>query len=228
MFFQGDKSQICDNLSCRTPNKPGIFFAGPALEGTECGNSKWCEGGKCVSENPIRTTTIKPKPSYGPWKVTNCKSNCIKYGKGYQAKRRFCNEPGSTCDGASSAISLCDDRRICSTRQTVMEFGSQKCKEFSQKIPQVDASGFGLQASYDNLKLWMACAIFCKRKNSTAYFTPRVELNELGVSGYFPDGTFCHREGKENFYCIQHHCLPEVITICNTFSSTKNLFFSEH
>lgn len=28
---------ICENLQCETPNRPGYYFAGPALEGTTCG-----------------------------------------------------------------------------------------------------------------------------------------------------------------------------------------------
>lgn len=56
----------------------------------------------------------------------------------------------------------------------------------------------------------MGCAIFCKRADSGSFYTPRIELNDLGVSPYFPDGTWCHREGSLNYYCLQHHCLPEV------------------
>lgn len=57
----------------------------------------------------------------------------------------------------------------------------------------------------------MGCSIFCKRKDTGGFFTPRIELNDLGVSPYFPDGTWCHNSGKENYYCLQNHCLPEVI-----------------
>lgn len=59
-------------------------------------------------------------------------------------------------------------------------------------------------------RLWMACSIFCKRKDTGAFYTPRMELNDLGVDPYFPDGTLCHTEGKKKYYCLQHHCLPEV------------------
>lgn len=56
----------------------------------------------------------------------------------------------------------------------------------------------------------MACAIFCKRKDTDMYYTPRIELNDLGTDPYFPDGTWCHNDGLINYYCLQHHCLPEV------------------
>lgn len=209
--MNGRQSTVCDNLHCRTPNKPGFFFAGPALQGTECGYEKWCEGGTCVNRKIITTTTHKPKvPMWGSWKTSNCKSECIKYGKGYQVKRRFCNQP-DLCIGPSLSVGLCNDSSLCSTKKSIMDYGTQKCKEFSRKVHSIDSSGFGLQASYDNLRLWMPCVIFCKRKNTSSYYTPRLELNDLGIDPYYPDGTLCHREQNENFYCIQHHCLPEVI-----------------
>lgn len=209
-FTNGALANICDNLHCRSVNKPGIFFAGPALQGTECGAGKWCEGGTCVNKKILSTTTMKPKPIWGEWKVSNCRSTCIKHGKGFQTKQRACSEPRGGCEGSSSSVAIYDDRRLCQKRKTTMEYGTQMCKEFSRIIPQIDINGHALQASYDQLRLWAPCAIFCKRKNSLGYFAPRVELNEKGISGYYPDGTFCHREGDENFYCVQNHCLPEV------------------
>lgn len=68
----------------------------------------------------------------------------------------------------------------------------------------------------------MGCTIFCKKTESKTFYTPRIELNDLGVSPYFPDGTWCHHENNMNYYCIQHHCLPEVCSVlCFKFFSTK-------
>jgi hypothetical protein len=33
-------STICYNLQCKTPHRSGYYFAGPALDGTKCGNKK--------------------------------------------------------------------------------------------------------------------------------------------------------------------------------------------
>lgn len=30
-------SEICNNLQCKTPRRSGYYYAGPALEGTDCG-----------------------------------------------------------------------------------------------------------------------------------------------------------------------------------------------
>lgn len=35
-----DVRDICQNIRCRTPHRTGFYFAGPALEGTDCGDSK--------------------------------------------------------------------------------------------------------------------------------------------------------------------------------------------
>lgn len=42
---------ICYNLQCKTPHKSGFYFAGPALDGTQCGNGK-------VTKCPIMHRTL--------------------------------------------------------------------------------------------------------------------------------------------------------------------------
>jgi hypothetical protein len=74
----------------------------------------------------------------------------------------------------------------------------------------LDEMGQGMQAPHEANRLWMGCAIFCKRKGTNLFYTPRLELNDLGMDAYLPDGTWCHREDNQNYYCMQHHCLPEV------------------
>lgn len=34
----GTLNDICQQLQCKTPHRSGYYFAGPALEGTDCGN----------------------------------------------------------------------------------------------------------------------------------------------------------------------------------------------
>ena len=66
-------------------------------------------------------------------------------------------------------------------------------------------------------RLWMACAVFCRRKDTGSFYTPRVELNDLGADPYFPDGTWCHKDGNKQYYCLHHHCLPEVLIYSNIY-----------
>ncbi|XP_063825943.1 uncharacterized protein LOC135075430 [Ostrinia nubilalis] len=55
----------------------------------------------------------------------------------------------------------------------------------------------------------MGCAVFCRRAAGGGFYAPRVELNDAGLDPYFPDGTWCHHDGTQDYYCLQHHCLPE-------------------
>lgn len=61
-------------------------------------------------------------------------------------------------------------------------------------------------------RLWTACAIFCKRKGSDTFYSPRLDLNDLKVDPYFPDGTWCHTSGKQSYYCLEHLCLPDGVS----------------
>lgn len=135
--------------------------------------------------------------------------------KGYRLKKRHCNSPDPVntdegCEGVAYTVSLCDDDELCPQRKHVIDYAAKKCQEFSIKLPQLDGDGLGLQAPHESNRLWMACAIFCRRKDTGSYYTPRVDLNDIGLNPYFPDGTWCHKEGSENYYCLHHHCLPEV------------------
>ncbi|CAH2050238.1 unnamed protein product, partial [Iphiclides podalirius] len=58
-------------------------------------------------------------------------------------------------------------------------------------------------------RMWMGCAIFCRRAAGGGFYAPRVELNAAGLDPYFPDGTWCHNDGATDYFCLQHHCLPE-------------------
>lgn len=130
-FVNGDFSQVCENLHCRTPNRVGFFFAGPALPGTICGNGKWCDGGKCqLKKNIITATSTTARPK----QTGLCKSECLKYGKGTQKTQRYSEN--------DIVINVCDDSKTCKNRKTVVAYGTQKCKEFSEKVPEIDGKRF--------------------------------------------------------------------------------------
>lgn len=157
---------------------------------------------------------------WGDWVEEDCHSGCILKSKGSRKRHRSCNNPspfksGEDCEGLSFDVSLCDDREICNVNRylTANDYATMKCGEFSQLIPELDGSSAssGLQAMYEEQRLWVPCAIFCRRKDIPVYYSPRLDLNDLGRThdAYFPDGTFCHNDGGQNFYCLHHHCLPE-------------------
>ncbi|XP_048510631.1 A disintegrin and metalloproteinase with thrombospondin motifs adt-2-like isoform X2 [Athalia rosae] len=211
-------SQACQSLQCKSPHRSGYYFAGPALDGTYCAEGRECRGGDCLPLLQISTvgeSTAIIKGGWGGWTEEACHSGCIKGSQGAQVRRRSCNNPlprntATGCEGMGYDVSLCRDDGLCTKkRTTASEYGTLKCSEFSKRIPELDSQGSGLQAPHEPGRPWMACAIFCRRKDGSAYYTPRIELNDLGLDPYFPDGTWCHADRDENYYCRQHHCLPD-------------------
>ncbi|KAI4500889.1 hypothetical protein M0802_004100 [Mischocyttarus mexicanus] len=216
--------EICQALQCKTPHRSGYYFAGPALDGTKCAIGRECRAGKCL---PAFQITAGPGPSNGDpfineggwsdWKIGPCSSGCLQKSKGARQRYRICNDPmpinneaAGGCQGFHLDVQLCKDDTLCKKkRRTITEFATIKCTEFSEVLPELDAKGRGLQAIHESERPWMACSIFCRRKDIMSYYTPRIELNDLGLDPYFPDGTWCHQEGGQNYFCRQHHCLPE-------------------
>lgn len=217
---------ICYSLQCKTPHRSGYYFAGPALDGTECGTKQYCFGGECVNKIPPKPPSIVPG-GWSPWKTGVCTSGCLFKSRGSVEKNRNCNNPAPVnsdkgCEGSSYEKGFCDDRKVCARqkRSSASQYASERCTKFAALLPQLDKTGSGLQAPHEEARLWMGCAIFCRRSDSGSYYTPRIELNDLGVSPYFPDGTWCHNDKTGQYYCLQHHCLPESFE----FTKSSNLF----
>ncbi|XP_013194658.2 A disintegrin and metalloproteinase with thrombospondin motifs adt-2 [Amyelois transitella] len=215
----------CEQLACRSPHRAGFYHAGPALPGTPCGPNLWCQGGECVpSHDPpsspkpasINITTSGGSPGvlgvggWGGWKEATCQSGCTLHSRGFRERRRTC-QAAAGCEGAAYDVTLCDDTKICGkkTRVSAGELASRKCGAFAAKVPTLDPRGGGLQAPHDPTRMWMGCAVFCRRASGGGFYAPRVELNDAGLEPYFPDGTWCHHDGSQDYYCLQHHCLPE-------------------
>lgn len=199
-------SSVCHNLHCRTPNASSdegveIFFAGPALTGTKCGKDKWCDGGDCVESTSLEDSSeLYDEVDFEPPK---CESACLADSKGIEVKRKI--------EGRTNYFEdkkLCNDEQICSSRRSVIFYGTAKCQEFSRSVDVIDPNGYGLQGAFNGKDFSMSCSIYCKRTNSSFYFSPRVQLNAIGLNPYYPDGTLCHRDGSSKYYCINAHCLP--------------------
>ncbi|XP_033324352.2 ADAMTS metallopeptidase stall [Megalopta genalis] len=214
----------CEALQCKTPHRSGYYIAGPALDGTYCAPGKECRGGECKNALQIVSGTDPYGPQlpqarpvgWSEWIPGACSSGCLLKSSGARSRRRFCNSPTpenaeTDCQGPRYDVVLCRDDKLCSKkkRRSSVDFATLRCAEFSESLPELDGKGGGLQAPHEPERPWMACAIFCRRKDIASYYTPRVELNDLGLDPYYPDGTWCHAEQGQNYFCRQHHCLPE-------------------
>ncbi|XP_014474312.1 PREDICTED: A disintegrin and metalloproteinase with thrombospondin motifs 14 [Dinoponera quadriceps] len=194
--------QACQSLQCGTPRRSGYYFAGPALDGTHCAAGRECRGGECVR--------VRKDGSWSEWEEGPCTSGCLQRSKGTRVRQRVCEYRTGSCKGPHRDVLLCKDEKLCKKkRHTAGEFATLKCGIFSDSLAELDGTAKGLQASHEPDKPWMACAVFCRRRDIAAYYAPRAELNDFGLDPYFPDGTWCHAEEGRDYYCRQHHCLPE-------------------
>ncbi|CAK1601860.1 unnamed protein product [Parnassius mnemosyne] len=212
---QDASTSHCAQLVCRSPHRVGFYYAGPALPGTPCGLRKWCQGGECVAAEPLSdaetpVTVSGTADGWSEWRAGACRSGCTARSRGARERRRSCAK-GSVCEGTAYDVMLCDDTKECGKKRRVSanELAARRCGEYAARLPALDARGGGLQAPHDPTRMWMGCAIFCRRAAGGGFYAPRVELNTAGLDPYFPDGTWCHNDGSQDYYCLQHHCLPE-------------------
>ncbi|XP_067212076.1 A disintegrin and metalloproteinase with thrombospondin motifs adt-2-like isoform X2 [Linepithema humile] len=211
---------ICQNLQCETPHKNKSYFSGRALNGTHCALGKECRGGECVPIiEPPYIFKYCEDDNWSEWKEDSCKSSCLKESKGVLVKRRSCEHKAhrtANCIGLYHNMVICDDILLCTEeRWSIDEITYTKCRKFNKFAKDANLTGKlsvnlpGRQYSHDAKEPWIACTIYCRKKKSSDYYAPRQEMLNIGVDPYFPDGTLCHKKDGQNYYCRQHHCLPE-------------------
>ncbi|XP_067204169.1 A disintegrin and metalloproteinase with thrombospondin motifs adt-2-like [Linepithema humile] len=215
---------ICKSLQCETPHKSRHYFTGPALEGTNCALKKECRGGECVPiSEPPYILKYYENDNWSEWKEDTCQSSCLVKSKGVKVKRRSCkhgSNRSASCKGPYYDVVLCDDSLLCTEKRkridSHIEIKCERVNYFAKKNNftmtfelYIDIEP-GWQAAHDNEKPWKACTIHCRLKNSSTLYAPRLEMINFNMVPYFPDGTWCHKEDGENYYCRQHYCLPET------------------
>ncbi|XP_012227290.1 A disintegrin and metalloproteinase with thrombospondin motifs 2-like [Linepithema humile] len=211
---------ICQILQCEMHDRDNEYiFAGPALDGTYCAMGKECRGGECVPVlEPPYIFKYCEEDNWSEWKKGSCQSSCLEKSKGAMIKRRSCKHGTNrtaNCGGPYYDVDLCIDVLVCiKNRITIAEYTRKKCNHFSGDAAHVTTinikNGTGRQVPHDIKKPWMACIVFCQQKRSSDFNeNSYLEMLDYGYDPYFPDGTLCHNEGGQNYYCRQHYCLPE-------------------
>jgi len=226
-----DYKDMCYSIKCRTPKREGYYRAGPALEGTACaeGNTMWCRRGQCV---PNDKATVEVNPgTWSDWKHSSCQSGCLPQSLGYRTKRRTCQRGRlvhtlAGCRGPTTGMDFCKDDNICPTRKDTDKYASEQCAIFSSYVKGIDKNGIGVQVQYSKTRLWQSCAIYCKRSDTGQWYTPRLELNDLPISPYFPDGTFCHQDGGTKYYCQKNTCLEEDSRVAKQDTPDLDVLFN--
>ncbi|KAG8329988.1 metalloendopeptidase activity protein [Homalodisca vitripennis] len=197
---------LCRDLHCHRDRY--TWTSHPALEGTACGENKWCRGGRCV----VRGLTSQPATAvvdggWGPWEsYSECASGCLQGegggggSTGIMFAHRQCNSPrpengGNGCVGSDRKYQTCFTNQCENVpKTTVRDFADEVC--LRARDVDFDLVGTGLQKmSSDGEE---ACTVWCYKRNG----------GSKSRGWTFPDGTACHthQNQKQNQYCINGIC----------------------
>ncbi|VDM45601.1 unnamed protein product [Toxocara canis] len=198
---------ICYMMWCGQTTFGRIITSHPALEGTFCGPSKWCELGRCVpwpgtQALPKHQLPVRVDGQWSGWGGASCSScSCpsLVGAIGVTVEVRTCSNPypsngGLECVGATSRALVCS-RRCSGQMKTVDQYISEKCSEHKQLKNDRELTGTGSQL---NRYPQRACKVFCDV--SIMYGSQR---NYRFFGDNLPNGAPCGN-GR---YCLDGECL---------------------
>ncbi|XP_071454884.1 A disintegrin and metalloproteinase with thrombospondin motifs adt-2-like [Hetaerina americana] len=200
---------VCRDLQCRR-DRFTWASSHPALEGTDCGITKWCRGGQCVDRSPQILKGLNDIPveeGWSPW--TECASACLRPSPG---------RPHSGSTGISYSTQKCNSLRrkrgyrhcqgsrrryrTCRANQcanvpamSVLDYAIDVCSR-GQEVDE-SMTGSGSQRLSSNPV--EACTVWCFQKNGG--------YKSRGWT--FPDGTACLTKNYNRSspsYCIDGAC----------------------
>ncbi|KAK7595026.1 hypothetical protein V9T40_001459 [Parthenolecanium corni] len=204
--------EVCKDVQCSRDHYN--WNSHPALEGTVCGNNKWCRSGRCIEKG---LTVLEA--GYAPHQIVNggwsgwspyseCASSCLHDDSGHLSNgsigimiaSRRCNNPrpengGEMCSGNDQKYKTCSAIQCQKVAKvTVKEFSNEVCKRASEVDP--DLNGIGQQRISSDPE--EACKVWCQKFGGG--------FKSRGWS--YPDGTLCHvkRHNKKTTYCIRGSC----------------------
>uniref|UniRef100_T1KD58 Peptidase M12B domain-containing protein n=1 Tax=Tetranychus urticae TaxID=32264 RepID=T1KD58_TETUR len=151
------ESDVCRLLRCDTGTARNIaaYHAHPALEGTRCGEDKWCREGKCVvKSNLIETAeskiiissnvvtipgpeTLQDEPKKQLWSdwstFTQCTSDCVVKGHlkpiGVMVSVRTCNTPSLSASKSLNSSETMTSTIATTTASTMTTSSLQKSND---------------------------------------------------------------------------------------------------
>ncbi|CAH3034862.1 unnamed protein product [Porites lobata] len=181
----------------------------PALEGTKCGENKWCRLGKCVSVDDRDTTIPLPRPTikpvHGGWSrwsdLSECSRSC---GVGVQFKTRKCNNPvpkhnGRPCEGENIKFELCNTMDCPGKLLTFEETRKEQC---IRRAPLKSPTTAAVWSSYDLYSANIDCDFekgLCGWTNNPSDdFDWRRRSGRTPTAGTGP--SFDHTKGRRGHY----------------------------
>uniref|UniRef100_A0A915A669 Peptidase M12B domain-containing protein n=1 Tax=Parascaris univalens TaxID=6257 RepID=A0A915A669_PARUN len=198
---------ICYMMWCGQTSFGRIITSHPALEGTFCAPSKWCELGRCVpwpgtKVSPTHQLPMKVDGQWSGWSGASCETcSCPSLYKaiGVTIEIRTCSNPfpangGLECVGASSRAIVCS-RRCSGQLKTVNQYITERCSEHKKLKNDRELTGTGSQL---NRYPQRACKVFCDVSN-----THGSQRNYRFFGDSLPNGAPC---GNDR-YCLDGECL---------------------
>ncbi|NXM53610.1 ATS7 metalloproteinase, partial [Illadopsis cleaveri] len=213
--FCDDMDSVCSTLWCTVGNTCHSKLDA-AVDGTACGDSKWCFNGECV---PVG---FRPQPIDGAWGSWSSWASCSRScGAGVQSAERHCSHPtpkygGRYCLGERKRFRICNVRR---------------CPPDRPSFRQVQCSQFNPMPYKGKLYKWTPvpnnlnpCELHCRPEHE--YFAEK--LRDAVVDGtpcYDSDGSrdvcingICKNVGCD--YEIDSHAVEDRCGVCHGDGST--------
>ncbi|XP_041031299.1 A disintegrin and metalloproteinase with thrombospondin motifs 7 [Carcharodon carcharias] len=186
--FCDNMDSVCNTLWCTVGNTCHSKLDA-AVDGTKCGENKWCFDGDCIPTDQRPESTNGNWGAWGSW--SSCSRTC---SAGIQSAERHCNNPtpkygGSYCLGERKRF------RICNIKACISD---------SPSFRQIQCSQFDTMPYKGKLHKWTPVL---SRINPC-------ELHCRPVDGYFSekmldaviDGTPCFEGNSSRDMCINGIC----------------------
>ncbi|NXP59253.1 ATS7 metalloproteinase, partial [Chloropsis cyanopogon] len=186
--FCDGMDSVCSTLWCTVGNTCHSKLDA-AVDGTACGESKWCFNGECV---PVG---FRPEPIDGGWGSWSSWAPCSRScGAGVQSAERHCSHPtpkygGRYCLGERKRFRICNVRR---------------CPPDGPSFRQLQCSQFNPMLYKGKLYKWTPvpnsinpCELHCRPEHE--YFAEK--LRDAVV-----DGTPCYDSDTSRDVCINGIC----------------------
>ncbi|KAM8804359.1 A disintegrin and metalloproteinase with thrombospondin motifs 7 [Eudromia elegans] len=186
--FCDDMDSVCNTLWCTVGNTCHSKLDA-AVDGTACGDNKWCFNGECV---PVG---FRPAAVQGGWAAWSSWSSCSRScGAGVQHAERHCSNPtpkygGRYCLGERKRF------RVCSVTP---------CPPGTPSFRQLQCSLFNPMPYKGKLYQWTPvpnnmnpCELHCRPQDE--YFAEKLRDAVL-------DGTPCYEAGASRDMCINGIC----------------------
>ncbi|OCT67000.1 A disintegrin and metalloproteinase with thrombospondin motifs 13-like [Xenopus laevis] len=200
--FSRNDLDSCSVLSCHISQQDRTScnrLLVPLLDGTECGENKWCHRGHCSSLEELNPVSVV----HGGWASWGSFSSCSRScGGGVVMRKRQCNNPrpafgGHTCEGSNLQADMCNIQ-ACSNTQ--MDFMNEQCSD-------TDTKPLYLSPGVPSFYKWTSAVGFADGKALCQYMCLAQGKRFIVTRGKsFVDGTRCEADKAEFGLCVAGSC----------------------